>query len=344
MPRPPKTPRSGTRKLRGESSESEASPTSQLASAALAAFVAADPLSLKLIDTARRLAATGSIVLIQGESGTGKDLLASLIHYLGTSPQEPLVKIDCASLPHDLLESELFGFERGAFTGANQMKRGRFELAGNGTLVLDGVASLSLAMQAKLLRVIEDRTFDRLGGTKPIRVSARISALSNVDLASAVAARVFREDLFFRLNVVPLEVPPLRDRPADIRAICTQLLHQLAQTHNRPQLRLAPEALAALNTYSFPGNVRELRNILERAVVTLPASSTTGHAQITLDDLPRSVRSSTAGPRSKQTLEELEREYIAEILDYTRGKKSKAADILGITRKTLLEKRKKFDL
>lgn len=339
MPRTPKTPRS-LRKTASSASLS-AQPASQLASAALTAFVAADPVSLRLLEATRRIAPTGSIVLIQGESGTGKDLLASLIHYLGPSPQEPLVKIDCASLPHDLLESELFGFERGAFTGANQMKRGRFELACNGTLVLDGVASLSLAMQAKLLRVIEDRTFDRLGGTKPVRVSARIIAVSNVDLASAVAARAFREDLFFRLNVVPLEVAPLRERPDDIRAICHHWLARLSETHHRPHTRLAPDALMALSAYSFPGNVRELRNILERAVVGLPAAP---QPQIALEDLPRHVRSSTAGPRSKQTLEELERDYIAEILDHTRGKKSKAAAILGITRKTLLEKRKKYGL
>jgi transcriptional regulator with PAS, ATPase and Fis domain len=340
MPRPPKSPRTD-----GKKSGAPADPAaSELSATALSAFVAADPLSLRLLDAARRLANTGSIVLIHGESGTGKDLLASLLHYLGPSPQEQLVKIDCASLPHDLLESELFGFERGAFTGANQMKRGRFELAGNGTLVLDEIASLSLAMQAKLLRVIEDRTFDRLGGTKPIRVSARIIALTNIDLAAAVAARAFREDLFFRLNVVPLEVPPLRERPADIRALATHLLAQLSETHNRPQLRLSTDALSALYAYSFPGNVRELRNILERAIVGLPVSTSVGYSDITLDDLPRNVRTATAGPRSKLTLEQLERDYIAEILDYTRGKKSKAADILGITRKTLLEKRKKYGL
>src|SRR3954462_9974442 len=217
MPRPPKNPRLS--KTSAGASSATQPPTTQLASAALAAFVAADTLSVKLLESTRRIAATDSTVLISGESGVGKDLLASLIHYLGPSPQEPLVKIDCASLPHDLLESELFGFERGAFTGANQMKRGRLELAGHRTLLLDEIASLSLAMQAKLLRVIEDRRFDRLGGTKPIHVHARIIALTNVDLATAVAARAFREDLYFRLNVVPLNVPPLRERPADILAI-----------------------------------------------------------------------------------------------------------------------------
>ena len=333
MPRPPKNPR--------KQKSADTSSSNQLATTALAAFVAADPATLKLLDSARRIAATDSTVLISGESGTGKDLLASLIHYLGPTPQEPLVKIDCASLPHDLLESELFGFERGAFTGANQRKQGRLELAARGTILLDEIASLSLAMQAKLLRVIEDRRFDRLGGTKPISVYARMIALTNVDLATAVAARTFREDLYFRLNVVPLHVPPLRERPADILTIARHLLGQLTETHKRKPLRLAPDAAAALTAYTFPGNVRELRNILERVLVEL---SVTDSQLITADDLPRHVRSAAPGAVRKPTLEERERDYIAEVLDHTRGKKSKAAAILGITRKTLLEKRKKYGL
>lgn len=291
----------------------------------------------------RRVATTHSTVLILGESGTGKDLLASLLHYLGAHPQEPLVKIDCASLPHDLLESELFGFEKGAFTGATHAKQGRLELAGRGTLVLDEVASLSLAMQAKLLRLIEDRRFDRLGGTKPVQVHARIVALSNIDLSAAVAARLFREDLFFRLNVVPLQVPALRDRTSDIPAITTHLLNQLSVDHHIHKLRLTSDAAYALRSYSFPGNVRELRNILERAIVGATRGPE-GEVAISVEDLPRNVREAAAAPSSKKTLEDLEREYIAEILDFTRGKKSKAAGILGITRKTLLEKRKKYGL
>ena len=167
---------------------------SPAAQAALA-FVAVDPISVRLLGEIRRVAASGSTVLLRGESGTGKDLVASLIHYLGPRPEESQVKIDCASLPHELLESELFGYERGAFTGAHQMKRGRLELAGEGTLVLDEVAALTMPMQAKLLRVIEERRFERLGGTRTIAVHARIIALTNVDLEHAVARRTFREDL-----------------------------------------------------------------------------------------------------------------------------------------------------
>jgi transcriptional regulator with PAS, ATPase and Fis domain len=309
----------------------------------LAAYAAADPASLRLLENIKKIAAADSTVLIHGESGTGKDLIASLIHYLGPSPEQPLVKIDCASLPHELLESELFGFERGAFTGATQMKRGRLELAGNGTLILDEIATLSLAMQAKLLRVIEERRFDRLGGSRPIRVDARIIALTNINLADAVARRGFREDLFYRLNVVPLEVLPLRERPGDIPAIATRLLSQFAETHKRKSIRLSPEALAALQTYAFPGNVRELRNLLERTLFNANLHSD-GDSKITVQDLPVHVRSTGPGAKVKPSLEDLERAYIAEILDYTRGKKSKAAEILGITRKTLLEKRKKYDL
>lgn len=310
---------------------------SALASSALESFAAADPLTLKLLDQARRVAAADSTVLISGESGTGKDLLASLIHYLGQNPEQPLIKIDCAGLPATLLESELFGFERGAFTGATQRKRGRLELAESGTAVLDEVATLTLGMQAKLLRVIEEKKFDRLGGTKPIPVKARLIALTNVELEGAVARKAFREDLFYRLSVVPLRVPPLRERPADIAVIAKKLLEQLGEKHNKPRIRLSVAALRALEQYAFPGNVREMRNILERAIVQGDGN------EIGLDDLPASIRASQEKPK-KRSLEELEKDYIAEILDHTRGKKSKAAEILGISRKNLLEKRKKYGL
>jgi two-component system response regulator AtoC len=306
---------------------------------AVRAWIAADPQSLRLLEQARKIAAGTSTVLISGESGVGKDLLASLLHYLGPNPQDPLVKIDCASLPHELVESELFGYEKGAFTGATEMKRGRLELAGAGTIVLDEVAALPLAVQAKLLRAIEEKCFHRLGGTRDVHVSARIVALTNADLAEAVARGAFREDLYYRLNVLPLTVPPLRERPADIRPLTRRLLSQLAESHRGPARTLAADALAALERYAFPGNVRELRNILERALFS------SSSPEITLDALPAHVRDAAAGrDRHKRTLEELERAYIAEILDFTRGKKSKAAAILGISRKTLLEKRKRYKL
>jgi two-component system response regulator AtoC len=307
-----------------------ASPAEQI----LSSWIAGDPLSVELLERARRVAASASTVLIRGESGTGKELLASVIHYLGAGRDEPLVKIDCASLPRELMESELFGYERGAFTGAVQMKRGRLELAGAGTLVLDEVAALTTAMQAKLLRVLEEKRFERLGGNRPVAVPARIVALTNADLEKAVAEGAFRQDLFYRLNVIPLLVPPLRDRRGDIRPLVEHFLTQLAELLRRHR-KLSAAARALLEAYDYPGNVRELRNLLERALVQGQG------VDITPADLPQRLRESTP---KKMTLEELERAYIAEVLDATRGKKGRAAEILGISRKTLLEKRKRYGL
>ena len=321
-----------------ETAQATQNQASSRAEAVLSAWVAADPKSLELLQQARKVAVTSSTVLVRGESGTGKDLLASLMHYLGPHADEPLVKIDCASLPLTLLESELFGYERGAFTGASETKRGRLEMAGHGTIVLDEVAALSMPMQAKLLRVIEEKKFQRLGDNRTVDVEARLIALTNVDLEHAVARRTFREDLYYRLNVVPLVVAPLRERGADIRPLANRLLAQLCEIHRKPQMSIAADAMAALERYPFPGNVRELRNMLERAVIYGSAP------QMVREDLPLHVREA-AGAREKQmTLEELERAYIAEILEYTRGKKTKAALILGISRKTLLEKRKRYAL
>ena len=301
----------------------------------LSSWIAADPLSRELLEKIRRVAASSSTLLIRGESGTGKELLASVIHYLGAGRDEPLVKIDCASLPRELMESELFGYERGAFTGAVQTKRGRLELAGAGTLMLDEIAALTPAMQAKLLRVLEEKRFERLGANRPVTLAARLVALTNADLEKAVAEGAFRQDLFYRLNVIPLLVPPLRERRGDIRPLVEHFLPQLAELNRRPRLKVSAAALALLEAYEYPGNVRELRNLLERALVQGQGP------EIMPTDLPRRVRENS--PR-KMTLEELERSYIAEVLDATRGKKGRAAEILGISRKTLLEKRKRYGL
>lgn len=311
-------------------------------------WIAQDPASRALLEHAFKLASSASTVLIQGESGVGKDLLAAVIHYAGSAqraqalPQDAviddaLIKIDCASLPQELMESELFGYERGAFTGASQMKRGRLELTAEGTLVLDEVAALTPPMQAKLLRVIEEKRFFRLGSgsTHPLRLQARVIALSNMDLEQAVQRGLFREDLYHRLNVVPLQVPPLRARRADILPLAEHLLLQLTVTRNL-SFELTKEAAAALSGYDFPGNVRELRNILERALLTAQAPA------IGIEDLPSFFRAQQPSP--PKSLEEIEREHIALVLDHCRGKKGKAAEILGISRKNLLEKRKKYGL
>jgi len=306
----------------------------------LPVWIAADPKSATLVEQAQKIAASRSTVLIRGESGVGKDLLAAVIHYLAVGPEgeDPLVKIDCASLPHELMESELFGYEPGAFTGATHLKHGRLELAGNGTIVLDEISALTLPMQAKLLRVLEEKRFHRLGGesTTGIEVNARIIALSNTDLEQAVARRTFREDLFYRLNVIPLTVPPLRERSADIRPLAQHLLAQLNGAQ-REAKQISADALDALDHYAFPGNVRELRNILERALSHARGS------QIEVEDLPANAVHGKI-TESMKSLEEVEREHIAAVLDHTRGKKSKAAEVLGISRKNLLEKRKKYGL
>ncbi len=302
------------------------------------AFVALDPISLRLFEQIKKVAASASTVLVRGENGTGKDLVASLLHSLGPKADHPMVKIDCASLPHELLESELFGYEKGAFTGATQMKRGRLEAAGQGTLVLDEIAALSMPSQAKLLRAIDERKFDRLGGHRPFLFHARIIALTNVDLEHAVARRTFREDLFYRLNVIPLLVRPLRERPADIAPLAQHFVERLAHLHRKKRLSFTPAAMAVLEEYAYPGNVRELRNIVERVVVMSAAPD------IEAEDLPAYVRKGGSAASKIVTLEQLERAHIAEVLDYTRGRKSKAAELLGISRKTLLEKRKKYRL
>jgi transcriptional regulator with PAS, ATPase and Fis domain len=301
-------------------------------------WVAKDPQSLRILEIARKVAKTPATILIRGESGTGKDLLAQIIHLLSPAHNEPFVKIDCASLPPELVESELFGHERGAFTGADAQKHGRLELAGSGTIVLDDVASLSVAAQAKLLRVIEEKKFQRLGGTETIHIHSRLVALSNADLERAVAERTFREDLYYRLNVFPILIPPLRQRRADILPLAERLLDMLCALHRRSPATLTPKAAELLAAYDFPGNGRELKNILERAVVY------GGRMHITPDDLPQHVAQNVPAARTLMSLEELEREYIAEVLDAVHGKKSEAARVLGISRKTLLEKRKRYNL
>jgi DNA-binding NtrC family response regulator len=304
-------------------------------------WVAEDPASRHVLELAERVAGAATMLLITGESGTGKDQLARYIHERGPRRDAPFQKIDCASLPPELVESELFGHERGAFTGAVESKRGRFELAGRGTLVLDEVAALGLSVQSKLLRVLDERVFERLGGTESLHIEARLAALTNANLERAVAEHRFREDLFFRLNVLAIEVPPLRDRRGDILPLATHLLRRLGPVHGRPEARLDADAQALLMAYSWPGNVRELKNSLERALVFAQ------HDVLGPANLPDSVRAA-GRPGAKlaglQSLEESEKTCIAATLEATHYKISRAAEILGISRKTLLEKRKKYGL
>ena len=302
-------------------------------------WIAHDPASQHVLEMARKVAETSTTILITGESGTGKDQLARLIHELGPRRDAPYLKIDCASLPQELVESELFGHERGAFTGAVERKLGRLEMAGAGTIVLDEVAALSTSIQAKLLRVLEERSFERLGGTETLGIEARLIALTNADLQRAVAARRFREDLYFRLSVLAIHVPALRERRADIVPLAEHMLARLAAVHGRDGAALSDAARHTLERYDWPGNIRELKNAIERALIFGKG------AVLSPEDLPDGIRAADSGAvTGMRSLEEIEHEAIQKTLEGTHYKITRAAEILGISRKTLLDKRKKYGL
>lgn len=293
------------------------------------------------VGLAERVAATDSNVLITGESGVGKDALALFIHSRSRRSSQPFVKIDCATLPSELLEAELFGFERGAFTGASEGKPGRFEAADKGTMVLDEIAHLSKDAQAKLLRVIESREFERLGGRKTIKVDARLIALTNVDLIEAVARRSFREDLFYRLNVIHIHVPPLRERREDLSKLVQHFLSQYSTKHGRKVERISEDALHVLSAYDFPGNARELANTIERAVIVAAGK------RVEETDLPVAIGAAVEARRNREvpkTLAELEAAHIRHVLATTDGNKTESARILGISRKNLYEKIARYKL
>lgn len=281
-------------------------------------------------------------VLLLGESGVGKGQMAEAIHRLGHRKDEPFVKIDCSNIPFELFESELFGFEKGAFTDAKEAKPGKVEAANGGTLYLDGVAALPIPMQAKLLRVIEDREFTRLGGHVPFKLDVRIVCSSNMDLQARVREGLFRKDLFYRINVMTFVLPPLRERREDLPLLALQMVKELARRYGKPARSIAQEAHTILMRYPWRGNLRELRNVLERAVILCDDK------KIQPEHLPSDafleedlVQSAFA---QKWDLERLEEAYIREIVRFTRNNNTRAAKILGISRKTLLEKRKKYKI
>jgi DNA-binding NtrC family response regulator len=304
----------------------------------------------------KQVSPTDATVMILGESGTGKELVAEAVHRSSERRDGPLVKLNCAAIPETLLESELFGHERGAFTGAVAEKIGKFELADGGTIFLDEIGEMPLNLQANLLRVLQEREIERVGGTKTISVDVRLVAASNRDLQAEVRAGRFREDLFFRLNVVPVRVPPLRERPEDIPLLIEHFLQVYSQQFQKEVIEMTPEALAWCETYPWPGNVRELENVIQRGLLIatdrvfgvscLPqAQASTANALSHLVD-PALLTdfSTTLSEKIEQVTEEIEATVIRAALAKVEGKRQEAASLLGISRKSLFNKMMKYHL
>jgi DNA-binding NtrC family response regulator len=312
----------------------------------------------RAIELALNVADTQTSVLIQGESGTGKELLANLIHFNSGREDQPYIKLNCGAIPETLLESELFGHEKGAFTDARARRRGRFEEADNGTLFLDEIGEMSLSAQVRLLRVLQDGEFTRVGGNELLKTDVRVIAASNVDLEHSVETGAFRRDLFYRLSVFPIRLPPLRERPEDIHPLVIHFLEHYKQKTGRFISGISKDALQALVEYEWLGNVRELENAVERAVIIASGRS------IELDDLPEAISERVFDERAQlrreraeaasegraitleidvpSTIDEIERQAISATLDYTGGDKTRAARTLGIGRKTLYRKLQQY--
>jgi len=307
-------------------------------------IVAADPIMLDMLETVRKVGATSATVMLYGESGTGKELVARAIHRLSSRGTKPFISISAGALPETLLESELFGYEKGAFTGAMTAKPGRFEMANGGTLFLDEIGDISPGVQVKLLRVLQERTFERLGGTRSIEVDVRVISATNRDLQQLIADGAFREDLYYRLNVVPLTIPPLRKRPADIPLLVAHFLEK----YGAGKRTMTASAMEALVGYQWPGNVRELENTIERVVILSHGDT------IDAEDLPAEVRAGVsvcdAGsrcfvlPDGGLDLEEVELDLVRQALDRSGGSVPQAAKLLGLTTRTLEGRMERYGL
>jgi Nif-specific regulatory protein len=290
-----------------------------------------------------RVARTNTTVLLRGESGTGKELIAHAIHYNSSRAKKPFVKVSCAALPQDLIESELFGYEKGAFTGAQTVKKGRFELADGGTLFLDEIGDLNLATQVKLLRVLQEREFERLGSTETVRVNIRLVAATNKDLEKAIAAGELREDLYYRLNVFSIFVPPLRERKPDVLLLADHFLEKFSREHGKHVKRISTPAIDMLMSYHWPGNVRELSNVIERAVVVCDANVIHAH------HLPPTLQTAEASDTTiKLSLDEIvsavEKDALQDALKSTRGSRAKAARLLSTTERIFNYKVRKYEI
>lgn len=295
----------------------------------------------QLIEKLRAIADTKATVLVEGESGTGKELVARAVHKNSSRASKPLIPIHCAALSESLMESELFGHEKGAFTGANQQRKGLFELANGGTVFLDEVGEIPLSTQVKLLRVLESREFLRVGGTEPVKVDVRLIAATNRILSEEVEEGRFREDLYYRLNVVHVTIPPLRARAADIPIMCRAFLDQFAKEHGKPAMEISKRAMQKLVQYHWPGNVRQLRNVVENLVLFSTS------AVIDIEELPDNLMSGQSGDMVIPLgvpLDQIERMVIERTLVACSGNRTHAADQLGISRRTLLRKIKELSL
>jgi Nif-specific regulatory protein len=290
-----------------------------------------------------QVARTNTTVMLRGESGTGKELIAHAIHYNSSRATKPFIKVSCAALPQDLIESELFGYEKGAFTGAHGSKKGRFDAANGGTLFLDEIGELNLATQVKLLRVLQEREFERLGGTETVKVNIRLIAATNKDLEKAIAAGEFREDLYYRLNVFAIYVAPLRERKTDVLLLADHFLEKFSREHSRNVRRISTPAIDMLMAYHWPGNVRELANVIERAVVVCDGSAVHAH------HLPPTLQTAEAsGTTLTMTLGEMveavEKDALQDALKSTRGNRAKAARLLSATERIFNYKVRKYGI
>jgi transcriptional regulator with GAF, ATPase, and Fis domain len=302
----------------------------------------------EVIKFIEKIADTDSTVLVTGESGTGKELVAKTIHYNSSRARNTFVPLNCAAIPKDILESELFGHEKGAFTGAVSTRIGRFELANNGTLFLDEIGELAPSLQVKLLRVLQEKEFERVGGIKTIKVDVRIIAATNRDLEKAVKEGTFREDLYYRLNVIPLHLPPLRKMREDIPLLIEHFVIEISKRKKKEPPKISDETMSYLVNYRWPGNVRELENLIERLIILKEGDYITHELPerfLENRHMPKVVTKSkllsSEGVDLNIVLDEIENNMIIQALEMSKGVKSKAASLLGLNRTTLIEKMKK---